>query len=146
MTQVNFNVKIRDIKIKGKKIRRDGFLPANIYGAGEPSQAIQIDPKKFTKLYEEAGETGLVYLQVDDKKTKVPALIDDVQEDVLGGELLHVVFKQVDLKDKITAEIPVVVVGEFDVKEAVLITVKDTIEVEALPTDFPENFEKPVIR
>lgn len=141
MTQSNFSVKARDIKVKGKKIRRDGLIPANIYGAGKPSTAIQIPPKDFKKLYQEVGETGLVYLQVGDKKTKIPVLIDDVQENAFGSEILHVAFKQVDLKDKITTEIPVVLVGEFEMKEAVLVTVRDTIEVEALPTDFPEHFE-----
>lgn len=141
MTQTNFSVVIRDQKIKGKKLRKQGVVPANIYGASKPSQAIQVDPKMFLKLHQEAGETSLVYLSVGEKKTKIPVLIDDVQYDVYGNELLHVTFKQVDLKDKITAEIPVVVVGEFDVDNAVLVTVRDTIEVEALPTDFPEKFE-----
>ena len=141
MTQANFNVQSRDTSIKGKKLRKEGALPANIYGAGKPSQAVQVDTKKFIKLYHEAGETSLVYLTVDDKKTKIPVLIDEVQHDVFVSDILHVSFKHVDLKDKITAQIPVVVVGEFDVPEAVLVTVRDTVEVEALPTDFPEKFE-----
>lgn len=141
MTQLKFNVASRDLGVKSKKLRKEGFAPANIYGAGKKSTSAKIDSKKFLKLYEQAGETSLVYLQVDDGKNKIPVLIDDVQKDVLTKELLHVSFKQVDLKDKIKAEIPVVIVGEFDVQNAVLVTVKDAIEVEALPTDFPENFE-----
>lgn len=141
MNQANFKVSLRDNTIKANKIRKQGFLPANIFGAGKKSSQIQVDPKAFAKLYDGVGETGLIYLQVDDKKTKTPVLIEDVQYDVLSGEILHVSFKQVDLKDKIKTEIPVVVVGEFDVQNAVLVTVKDAIEVEALPTDFPESFE-----
>ncbi|MGD9129414.1 MAG: 50S ribosomal protein L25 [Candidatus Woesebacteria bacterium] len=140
MDKVVFKVDLRDSAKKNKQLREEGIIPANVYGPGKKSQAIQAKTLAFEKLSDKVGETGLVYLQIADKK-QIPVLIDDVQLSPVKGRLIHVVFKQVDLKDKLKAEVPVELVGEFEVKDAVLVTVRDSIEVEALPTDLPEKFE-----
>lgn len=139
MTQTNFNANKRSAK-KAKQLRRLGLLPANVYIPKKDSIALEINPVAFTKLYQEVGETGLVYLSIEGESKAIPALIDQVTKDYLGSNFEHVVFRGVDLKEKITAKIPVEVVGEFDVLDAVLITVQDEVEIEALPTDFPEKF------
>jgi len=141
MSKTTFKVSAKDKKESNKQLRKDGILPANVYGAGEKSRMIKVQLKNFIKLHEEVGETGLVYLKIDDEKKEHPVLVDEVQLDGITDNPIHVTFKQVDLKEKITAEIPIELVGEFDLKEAVLVTVRDTIEVEALPTDLPEKFE-----
>ncbi len=82
----------------------------------------------------------MVYLNIEGETKSIPALIDQVAKDYLGSSFEHVVFRAVDLKEKITAKIPVEIIGEFDVPDAVLITVQDEVEIEALPTDFPEKF------
>ena len=138
MTQTNFSVQAREQK-KPKQLRKTGLIPANVYGGGE-STGVQMDYFEFAKLYEEAGESSLVYLSVGDEKKTRPVLIDEVQVDPLNGKFIHVAFKQVSLKEKITAEIPVEIEGEFNVVGGVLVVVKDNVEVEALPTDLPETF------
>lgn len=102
---------------------------------------IQIPKNVFSKLYQEVGDTGLVYLTVEGEKTARPVLVEDIQFHSLRDQVLHVVFKQVDLKEKITAEVPVKLVGECKIPNTVVITVHDAIEIEALPTDLPESFE-----
>lgn len=139
MTKTTFKVAKRSNK-KAKKLRRQGILPANVYIPKKESIALEIDPHAFAKLYAEVGETGLVYLNIDQEETAVPALIDQVDMDYLGNSYEHVVFRGVNLKEKITANVPVEIVGEFDVPEATLITVQDEVEVEALPADLPEKF------
>lgn len=140
MNKIIFKTNKRTKEEKPKKLRRDGVLPANIYGSNIKSQELSINPKNFEKLYDEVGDSGLFYIQIDDSKKQLPVLISEVQNNVLSGVPIHVSFRQVDLKDKIKAEISIEVTGEFGVKNAVLVTVRDTIEVEALPTDLPENF------
>ncbi|MBD3279395.1 MAG: 50S ribosomal protein L25 [Candidatus Pacebacteria bacterium] len=140
MSKIVFSVKTRDLKIPAKKLRAEHVLPANVFGAGESSQAVQVAASKFQKLYNQAGESGLIYLKLTDAKKELPVLIDEIQFDPLTDEPIHVAFKQVSLKEKITTEVPVELVGEFELPEAVLVTVRDTIEVEALPTDLPEKF------
>jgi len=139
MTQTTFKVAKRSDK-KAKQLRRQGVLPANVYIPKKESIALEISPINFAKLYKEVGETGLIYLDVDGETKAIPALIDQVDMDYLGTSFEHVVFRGVNLKEKIAANVPVEVIGEFDVAEAVLITVQDEVEVEALPADLPEKF------
>lgn len=138
MTQTNFTVKIRE-DLKPKVLRRSGIVPANIFGEGK-SVAIQMEAQAFINLYNEVGDSGLVYLDVDGETKKRPVLIEEIQLDPLSGKHIHVSFHQVSLKEKVTTEIPVEVEGEFAVPEAILVIVKDSVEIEALPTDLPEKF------
>lgn len=139
MTKTTFKVAKRSNK-KAKQLRRAGVLPGNVYIPKKESIALEIDPHSFAKLYDEVGETGLIYLNIDQEEKAVPALIDQVDMDYLGTSFEHVVFRGVNLKEKITANVPVEIIGEFDVPEAALITVQDEVEVEALPADLPEKF------
>lgn len=129
---------------KVKKLRQEGILPANIYGKGIKSLSVQLQLKDFTPVYQAAGETGIVQVKVD-KETKVrPVLIHNVQRDPILEEPLHADFYQVDLKQKITSNIPVVMIGESPAttqKIGILIQALSEVEVEALPTNLPDKFE-----
>ena len=138
MTKIKFDIDKRSDK-NNRQIRREGRIPANVYQAGEESIALEVNTVSFEKLYNEAGDTSLVYLTVEGVKNALPVMIDDVQYGHMG-EPIHVVFRKVKLTEKISTNVPVELVGEFDVDNAVLVLVKDEVEVEALPTDFPENF------
>lgn len=127
-------------KVKG--LREEGILPANIYGKGIDSVAIKIDKLDFEKMFRDVGETGLVEIGIG--KEKRPALVDDVQYDPVTDEPLHVDFRQVDLKEKVVATVPIDAVGESPAEKRGIGTAVlyiDEVEVEALPTDFPESFE-----
>src|SRR3990172_3239160 len=139
MTQTTFAVEKRAAE-KPKHLRKQGIVPGNIFGK-DGSIAVQMPALGFRNLYREVGETGLVYLEVTGSKKQHPVLVDEVQVDPVDSSFVHVAFKQVDLADKIKAEVPVEVIGKFEVPEATMVVVKDKIEVEALPTDLPEKFE-----
>lgn len=127
---------------KVKKLRLQGFIPANIYGRKFKSHSIQVDKKDFEKVFSEAGETGLVEIIVD--KEKKPVLIHNLQKEPVSDAILHVDFLQVDLKQKVSAMVPVVLVGESPAEKQSLGTVVQyftEIEVEALPEDLPDKFE-----
>lgn len=128
----------------GKKVRAlrsQKIVPANISTPDGKSVAIQLPQNVFVRTHAAVGDTGLVYLTVDGEQEARPVLIEDVQLHSLKDVVLHVVFKQVNLKEKIEAEIPVRTIGENKIPNTVVITVQDSIMVEALPTDFPESFE-----
>lgn len=130
--------------LAGKKVgvlRRQGLVPANISGNLDKTIPVTVEARQFDKLYKEVGDTGLFYLTVTGEKTERPVLVDDVQLDPVSAKVLHVVFRQVDLTEKINAEVPVELVGEAEIKDAMVVLLKDTVEVEALPQDFPEKFE-----
>ncbi len=126
---------------KVKRLRKEGILPANIFGKKVKSTAIQLPIKEFAKVFSEAGETSIIEVELN--KTKHPVLVSNIQVDPLSNNPIHVDFMEVDLKEKVTAQVPVEVVGESPAEKQGLGTVVqyvDEIEVEALPTDLPEQF------
>ena len=132
-------------KLLGRKVnrlRREGFLPANIYGKKIKSLAIKLSLADFEKVYKAIGETGVVEIVIG--KQKRPVLISNVQLDPVTDKPLHVDFHQIDLKEKTTAAVPVELIGESPAEKQGLGTVVqylDEIEVEALPKDLPDKFE-----
>lgn len=135
-----FHAQERKKSDKSSKLRKQGKIPANVYGLKKDSQSLSVDALGFSKLYASQGDTGLVYLAVDTQKQQ-PALIDEVAYDSVSGNILHAVFKRVNLNEVITAVVPVELVGENKISGAVVSLVKDEIEVEALPADLPDSFE-----
>lgn len=125
-----------------KTLRRQGIIPANVFGKKIKSFAVQVDAKTFAKTYTQTGETSLIYLTLSDKKEH-PVLISALQKHPVTGELLHIDFRQVILTEKVKAMIPLLLEGESPAvkdKNGVLVQAVNEIEVEALPTDFPEHF------
>jgi large subunit ribosomal protein L25 len=127
---------------KVKQLRKEGIIPANVYGKKVKSLSIAIDSKDFEKVFKEAGETALLNLVLG--KDKKAVLIRNVQKDPVEGNILHVDFQEVDLKAKVSAEVPVELVGEsLPEKQGVGTVVQhiNEVEVEALPAELPEKFE-----
>jgi large subunit ribosomal protein L25 len=127
---------------KVKSLRTKGLMPATIYGKNVKSQSVSLKMDEFLKVFREAGESGLVELSLTGG-TK-PVLIHNVQKDPVTGFSLHAELRQVDLKEKVTATVPLVFMGVSPVveqKQGVLITVLDEVDVEALPADLPEKIE-----
>lgn len=125
-----------------KHLRKDGILPGNIFGKKIKSEAVQVNFKDFMKVYGEAGETGIVELKVGE--TSHPVLVHNLQVNPVSDVPVHVDFLQVDLKEKVEAEVPVELTGESPAEKQAIGTVVqhlNEIKVEALPMDLPEKFE-----
>lgn len=135
------SIKLKSIKRdlygrKVKKLRKEGLIPANIFGKKIKSQAISVDANEFEKVFKEAGETQIIDL------SGKPVLVSNVTSDPVSDLLLHIDFRQVDLTQKVTAQVPVEVIGESPAEKQSLGTVVvqiDEVEVEALPADLPEK-------
>lgn len=128
---------------KAKSLISERKIPAVVFGKGIDSIPISVDQLEFVKVFRNAGETTLVDLSVGGKNEKV--LIKDVQLDPITGSPIHAAFHKVNLKEKIKAEIPVEVVGEAQndlIKsgEGLVLTLLNSIAVEALPSDLPHEF------
>lgn len=132
-------------KLEGRKVkqlRKTGIIPMNIFGKGVKSVSLQAASDDFDKIYKQVGETGLVEV-IFGKETR-PVLIHNVQMDPVSDKALHADLLQVDLKQKVTAEVKVELVGESPAEKQGLGTVVlllNELEVEALPADLPEKFE-----
>jgi large subunit ribosomal protein L25 len=126
---------------KVKKLRREGLLPANVYGKDIKSQSLQLPLTDFMKVFEEAGETGVIDLTYGEKT--VPVLIHNLHTDYRNTPL-HADFFKVNLKEKVTAMVPVEIVGEPKAvtdQIGLLMEITPEVEVEALPTELPEHIE-----
>jgi large subunit ribosomal protein L25 len=129
-----------------KRLRREGVIPAVVYGHQMDPVAITVDAKEFIKvLHSKAGEHALVKLRLQDGKPwEKPTLVKEIQHDPVDGRVLHVDFHAIALTEAIRLKIPVVLTGEpAGVKEAsgVLEQFLREIEIECLPTDIPGPIE-----
>lgn len=127
---------------KTKALRRQGKIPAVVFGKSQGSQPLTLDLVAFEKVFAEAGETTLLNLKVTGEKTPRPVLISEVQRDPVNCQILHINFHEVALTEKTTAEVPIEVIGEAPVVksgEGIIITLLNEVEVECLPTDIPEK-------
>ncbi len=119
-------------------LRREGMIPAELYGHGVPNLHLSVAAKEFGKLYAAAGENTVITIEIG--KQKFPAIIHHVDRHYLSGDPQHVDFYQVKMDEKITARIPLEFVGESPAvreKGAVINRSMTEIEVEALPNDLP---------
>jgi large subunit ribosomal protein L25 len=131
--------------VLGKKVarlRRSGKLPANVYGRNVPSTAITLDTHDFELLYRHLLPTTVIDLRVDGQMR--PVLLAKADVNPRTGRFVHIEFKQVNLREKVHASVPVVGVGRSELMargEAILLQSLDAIAVSALPDDLPPNVE-----
>lgn len=132
--------------VLGKKVaalRRNGQTPANIYGHRIESTAVQANTMELAHLMRSMGRNALVSLKVDGEGSPRTVMVRDVMRNPLDGKVLHVDFYQVNLTEKMKAEVPVVLTGTSDAVVTyggVLMQMVDVIHVEALPGDLPSEY------
>ena len=129
---------------KVKKLRQQGWIPANLFGKDIKSTSLQTEEKPLLKFLKEAGESSLVYLQIEGDKEDRPVMIAELRRHPVTDRLLHIGLHQVNLKEKITFAVPVKLIGEAPAEQeklGILVQLMDEVEIEALPTDMPESLE-----
>jgi large subunit ribosomal protein L25 len=123
---------------KVKQLRREGKVPAIIYGTEIDPIPIQVDGFELSTVLRRAGANRLITVNVKGDSHPHLTLTRDVQRDVITRNLLHVDFQEVVLTQKITSEVPIIIEGTPGVVragEAIINQMLDAIEIEALPTD-----------
>ena len=134
-------------EVLGKKVaqlRRSGYLPANLYGHGLPSVAVQVETESMEKALKAATANEVIDLKIAGEGQTRPVVIQRVQRHPLTSRPLHLEFYQVSLREKMRADVPLVIVGESDAVNTyngVLVTAIESVQVEALPLDLPSRIE-----
>lgn len=126
---------------KNEKSSAD-YIAAVMYGKNIASQSLKVKRGEFEKLFSKAGESNLITLDFGDGPVNV--LVKDVQHDVLKHFITHIDFYQVNMKEKINADIPLHFIGESKaVKElgGILIKEINEIKVECLPRDLVDHID-----
>ncbi len=149
MARVELAMKVRETTgtQATKKIRTQGFVPANLYGHGMKPLSLQVSEKAlYESLHTKAGENVVLNLKVDGVQLKESTcLIKEIQHNPVTDKIAHVDFTVISLTEKIDVKVPLVILNQAEapgIKEGgILDVVHHEIEVECLPTEIPEKIE-----
>lgn len=143
MADNNLDVNVRTVTGKKvKQLRKQGLIPATVYGKGFAPVSVSVADRAFATVYRRAGKTALIDLSIDG--TQASVFVQEVQRHPLLRNIIHIDFKAVDLKVAMQIEIPVTTVGESPVVargDAIVNHALNTVLVEALPAELPQHLE-----
>jgi large subunit ribosomal protein L25 len=144
MSRPKLSAAAREVHGKAvKNLRRQGIVPAVVFGHGVESNAIQFDAHEFELLRRRTGRNTLLDLTLDGKKA-VPVLVHDVQVHPITRHPLHVDLLVVRMTEELTVDVQVVLTGESTAVErmgGVLLQLRNTVQVKALPDHLPQSLE-----
>jgi large subunit ribosomal protein L25 len=138
-------IEAQEREVIGKKVkalRREGLLPAIIYGSGISPIPVTLNAKAVNQTLRVIGANTLVTIMIGKKEHLT--LVRDIQRDFIKRDLLHMDFQAVSLDESITSTVPIVIVGESPAVvdfEALLVTSMEEIEIEAKAKDLPDIIE-----
>ncbi len=145
MDALSLHVVKRDVLGKQVRfLRRQGITPSHLFGHNIKSLALQCATADLEHLIARAGTTRPVSLEVDKDKHPRYVIIREVSRDHLTGGLIHVDFYQVKRTEALTADIPVVLVGEapaLKLKGRMLLQPITHLGVKCLPDKLPPQIE-----
>lgn len=124
-----------------ESLRKQGNIPAVVYGHDFDSRSILVPREKFIKVYRDAGRSTIFDLELGGKKH--PVLVQDLQIDPVTDEVVHVDFYKIKSDEKITTEVALVLKGEAPVEDTggTVVSNERELEVRALPGDLPSEIE-----
>jgi len=122
-----------------KALRRDGWIPAVIYGPEIEPIAISLDAKIANRLL--PGITSSQFIIVDVEGEQFTTLVRDRQQHVIHNNLLHVDFMSVSMTETLRTSVPIVLLGEAPAlgEGGILVTGQEYLDVQSLPKDLPER-------
>jgi large subunit ribosomal protein L25 len=147
LEQLDLKAQVRKTTGKGpaRTLRREGRIPAVLYGPKTDAMMLSIDFKEFEQIVKKANVGSvLLNLQIQNGETSTrPAMIKELQTNPVSGAFVHVDFYEIDMKRKINVSVPVVTRGKSaGVEEGgMLQIVRRELEVFCLPTAIPESIE-----
>jgi large subunit ribosomal protein L25 len=134
-------------EVTGKKVRslrRQGIIPAHLYGRGTESLTLQAAAPTITTLLRTTSPNAIISLQISGEQEARPVMLRGVQRHPVTDELIHVDFFQISLTEKLRADVPLMMSGEapaVHIFSGVLLQSLDHISVEALPTEIPSHID-----
>lgn len=126
---------------KVKNLRKQGFLPAVLYGKGKAATPLALREVDFVKFWKSVGESSVAELKVGKETNNV--LIQDVALDPLNNKPIHADFYAVEMDKPIKVDVALRFVGESEAVKSggVLVKALHEIKIEALPKDLPHDIE-----
>src|SRR5215510_13864873 len=133
-------------KNDARRVRKQGKVPAVVYGAGKAALPVSVDPRQVARiLHSETGHNTIFDLALDGERAK--AMIVDWQYEPIKGTILHIDLKRIAMDEKLVVMVPIQLKGEAaGVKQqgGILEQVLRAVEIECLPADIPSQIEADV--
>jgi len=129
----------------GKKVRalrRQGIIPANIYGHNVDSVPVQVSSEELRQLMRQHSRNEIIYVRVDGDER--PTFVRDVQRNPVSDQIVHVDFMQISLTEKVRLEVPVHFSGvapAVSTYGGIVTHALTSVMVEALPTSIPSAID-----
>lgn len=141
---MNNQMEARERVISGKgvkKLRRQGIVPASLYGQNEPSALLEIDRAVLRKTLDQGHGNGVLSLKVG-SRPPVQAIIKQMQRNGTTGEILHVDFYRVMAAEMLKTHVQLHFVNEpAGLKGGTVTRLLNEVMVECLPADMPNSIE-----
>ncbi|RTE87434.1 MULTISPECIES: 50S ribosomal protein L25/general stress protein Ctc [Gammaproteobacteria] len=139
-----FNAELRSDMGKGasRRLRREGKVPAILYGGNKDAVSITLDHDKVNNAADHEGfYSHILTLTIDGKKHQ--AILKDIQRHPYKPKLTHLDFQRVSAKEELHTNIPLHFLNEESVKKAggVVVHNLNDVEISCLPKDLPEYLE-----
>ena len=129
---------------QGNSLRRQGILPAVIFGGGKPSVPVQISALDWEILRRHKVTRNTLMDLTVGSATAQPVLVQSIAEDPRSRKPIHVDFQVVKMTEEMTVDVPLVTIGSssaVDKDGGTLLHLKETIHLRALPGDLPTSIE-----
>lgn len=129
---------------KVKRLRQEGIIPVHLYGPGISPKSLQCQSTTLIKAIKEAGGNIPIAVTVEGDKEQHLAFVRELQWDPVKTVLFHVDLLRAEATQRVSADVPVVMVGDSPGARAIGGTVvqqRYAVTIEALPLDMPQSLE-----
>jgi large subunit ribosomal protein L25 len=127
-----------------RRVRKQGLIPAVVYGAGQESVPVTVDPRVITKiLYSDSGHNTIFDLAIEGAAAS-KGMIVEWQNEPIKGHLLHIDIKRIAMDKAMRVSVPVQLIGTpngVKLGGGVLGQVLHEVEIECLPGDIPSHID-----
>jgi large subunit ribosomal protein L25 len=155
MEQIELNVETRTIKGSGpvSRMRRNGIIPAVIYGEGTKPQTVQLAEKDFDRVLRHHEASSAIYhiqvLEGGKKQQDLTALLKDTQYDPVSDRVSHLDFMHISMDKEISIKVPIILKGTaigLKKEGSTLEHMLRELEVICLPKDIPAHIDVDVTK
>jgi len=133
-------------KNEARRVRQGGKIPAVVYGAGNDSLPVSVDPRQVLRiLHSESGHNTIFDLALNGERSK--AMIVDWQYEPIKGALLHIDLKRIAMDKTLRVSVPILLKGEAEgvkTQGGILEQIQREVEIECLPSDIPSHIDADV--
>lgn len=141
METINVSKRTKTGTNANKRLRREGSLPASVYGRKSQSTPISVDAGVFSKLLSRMGINAVFNLSLENEKP-VSVIVKELQRSPVSQDLVHVDFQQVSLTEEIHGEVSIRVIGSGALdNDTIILRQVDSISVKGFPQDIPDIIE-----